>query len=272
MLNDKVILTVTTGKLNEVDNFIIKNKISKVNDLYDYISDNIEFDLNDDTLEFVIQYKHGGEIKNKPLLFSDELISFNKCDNKDTYIYELLVKDKRFKYNFDKKYINKLLNVTKNITLVDSARDYLYNMNQKTFSKLYYSLVSKKVEGNIKNKTYDNFEDLQNALEKRVYSYSKEREMYFDTYFWGKTLPINKIIVNNSEKIDEFDEQIKYGSNVCERLRVNGVLYNEYVEKNEQIIDVNTEDYIENIVTDNKKSVKKKVKKRIDKNQLSFFE
>jgi len=70
-INDKPILTITSGELKKIDKFIIKNNICNVEQLYNHIKDDIKLDLNNDSVEFTIDYKHGGEIKNKPLFYRD---------------------------------------------------------------------------------------------------------------------------------------------------------------------------------------------------------
>ena len=203
-----------------------------------------------------------------------QLIINKKEENNINNIYELLKRDKDFKNKFDSKYINSLIYMKTKTKVLDNAYDYLHEFSSKTFSKLYFSLVSRKKENDIKNKSFENFEDLEAALEERKYSYTKEREIYFMAYFWRKLYPNNKLIVNNSEIIDEFDEQRKYGLNTLERLKVNGISYDKFMEMQEQIIDdYNNEnnDYIEK---NEKNNVKKKVKriKKQDSSQFSFFD
>lgn len=269
MLNDEIILTITSGKLNEVDNFIINNNIHNVEELYDYISHNIEQKLRDDCIEFVIQYKYDGEIKTKPIVYKKELMNFRNCSNQADYIYKVLSKDTNFKEKFDTKYISELLNVNKKNSILTSASDYLHKFSYKTFSRLYNSLISRKKQTDLNNKVFETSEDLEYALNERKYSYTKQRNMYFDTYFWKQELPKTRLIVNNYEKEDEFDDQMKNDINFSEGLRVNGIPYQKFIEHQESIADTSYEQMDEAEINNVKKHVKRK--KIVDPNQIHFF-
>lgn len=262
MLNDKVFLTITSGKLNEIDKFIMDNNIQNVEQLYNYIKDSVPEGLNRDCIEFVIQYKYKGEVKQKQLLFKNELMNFRKCNNKSLYIYELLYKDKNFKNKFDSKYINRILIIRNEASILTYTRDYIQNFNFDTFDRLYYSLISRKKDIDLSNKTFENSEELEYALNQRKYSYTTERDMYFDAYFWGKKLPVSKIIVNTFIKEDEFDEEMLYDQNP-DTYRLYG----------KKIEDIESEEILE-IEKLKKNNVKKKEKKLIFENpkQLSFFD
>ncbi len=270
MLNDNPILTITSGKLKEVDDFLIDNNICNVEQLYEHIKDNINEKLSNDILEFAIEYKYNGEIKTKPLIFKDELVVFKKCDTKADFIFQKLKKDKMFKKYFDRKYINKFIPMDKKTPIYYTAMDYIHNFNFKAFDSLYHSLMYKRVKSNLGNKKFTNAEDLENAMTDKKYSYTTDRDMYFTTYYFDKGLPERRLIVSNIEKPYELEEEIEYGVNATEGLRVNGIQYEKFIEQQNTIFDISEE-----VANSSKlQSVKKKVKtKKIDiPNQISFFE
>lgn len=210
MLNGSPILTITSGKLKEIDDFIINNNFYNVESLFDYAKNYIDEELdNDDCIKFEIHYKNKGEIKTKPLFFEEELSDFYNS-NELEYIYDLLSNDSEFKTQFDIKYVNQLVTIKRDTPISTIAHDYLHDFNHKTFSKLYNSLVSKRREDNRIVRVYNNNEELEMGERERIYSYTKQRDMYFDAYFWGKDLPSNKIMIKIDEYIDEFDDQMAH--------------------------------------------------------------
>lgn len=272
MLNDKTVLTITSGKLREIDDFIIKNNIQNAEQLYDLIKDDLKYSMKDDCVEFAIEYKHSGEIRSKRLMFKNDLLSFRGCHNRESYIYDLIEKDKYFKIKFDAKYINRLLRINKKTPITDIAREYISRLNRDTFGNIYNSLVSKRQESNTRGKYFENSEDFEDAQNQRKYSYSMQRDMYFDAYFYNKTIPTNKVIVKDNEKYDEFEELMLYGTNTFEGVKVDGIPYQEFVE----IQDSNIDSYYDDKVTIDKiKPIKKKSKVKVKKleniNQLSMF-
>ena len=258
MLNDNVILTVASGKLNDIDKFMVDNDIQDIEKLYDFIKDDIKERLNGDCIEFIIQYKYNGEIKKKPVIFKKELLDFKNCKSKSSYIYDLLHKNKNFKNKFDSKYINRILIVKNESSILVSARDYLHNFSMDTFDRLYYSLISRKKEVDLSNQRFENSEELEYALNQRVFSYTMQRDMYFDVYFWNKQLPSVKIIVNNYKKEDEFDEEMLHDQNP-DKYIVNGRTIDDTEE-----FDVHN--YQNKYIVQKRKRLKKE-----NPNQLSFL-
>lgn len=268
MLNDNPILTITSGKLNEIDNFIIDNDVCDVNNLYKLIENNIDENLSNDVLEFAIEYKYDGKIKTKPLIYKNELKEFRKCDAKADFIFQAIKRDKLFKDYFDKKYIDKFIPMEKKTPLYYSAKEYKYNFSFNAFNDLYHSLMYKKVKTNLVNKRYNNAEELDQAIHDKKYSYTTERDMYFTAYYFDKGFPERKITVSNIEKPYEFEEEIEYGTNATEGLRINGISYNKFIEHQNEIF--NNYETSNNLQTQIVKH-KEKTKKNELPNQISFF-
>lgn len=266
MLNDNPILTITSGKLKEIDDFLIDNDICNVEKLYEHIKDNINEKLCDDYLEFAIEYKYNGEIKTKPVIFKNELKEFRKCDTKSDFIFKKLKQDKMFKEYFDRKYIERLAFYDVKISIWYKAMDYIHNFNCNSFKSLYNSLIVKKDRKALLNRTFENSEDLEQALTAKKYSYTTERDMYFAAYYFDKGLPERRITVTNIEKPYEFEEEIEYGVNATEGLRINGIPYNKFIEQENLVYDNINESL-------NTQSVKRKVKNKKNElpNQISFF-
>jgi len=255
-LNSETIMVVTSGKLSEIDKFIVKNNINNANDLYNIISDRIESKINNnDTIEFLIEYKHKGEIKQVPIVYKNDLVVFYKNNDDSEFIYNLIQKDDKFKNKFNEKYLNGILKIKEKNSILEYAKSYIKKSSYDNFKILYNALISRKKNNDLDGKSFENAEELEEALTEKVYSYSKRRKLFFDAYFFKKAIPNNKVVVNKYEYEDEFDNEM-----------INDQLPDEY-----KVTEYKTRDELSHFDEENS-LVKKKVINDVYPNQISVWD
>ena len=237
------------GSLEQIDNFISKNNINCVNDLYEYSSINLSSHIEGD-IEFKIEYKYDEQIKQKPILYKTELKKFRKDDSHIYLLHRLIQSDEKFKIEFYKRYFNSTLKADTTLPLLKHINKYIKKPSEETFKEFYIAYITKKKStGQNKNSDYTNHEILE-LLSSPEYSYTRIRDFFslVEIYSNGKSITTTYI-----ERENEFDELQSRDQNPDTGLRYGS---DEYEAENSD-----------------KKGVKRLRKdKKINENQISFFD
>ena len=241
--------TLVKGSLEQIDNFIIKNNIKDINDLYEYCSISLSNYIVGN-IEFKIEYQYDEQTKQKPILYKESLQKFRKDDSHILMIHNLIQSNEKFKTEFYKKYFDSILKSKNEVSLFKYIINYIKKPNEKTFSEFYIAYITKKKSTEKEhNLDYTNGEIIE-LISSPMYSYTRIRDFYtlVEKYINGKAISTIYIETEN-----EFENLQIHDQNPDTGLR--GL-------KNDDEPEIS-----------DKKNVKRlKKNQKFNENQISFFD
>ena len=247
-------IVLESGSLRDIDDFILQNNINSADDLISFIDMDYVDDISQ--LRFSIIYKKDGEVREKSILYKDDILSLRK--NKIQIIIDKLKNDEELRNNFYDKYIRGYLN---GIAIrYANKSSYVTPDNIKEISKIIDKLITKKIQHTKEELEMlppsERYEIETGRLTRTTTDYNKLRSMYTFVFDIPKS---NIVTTKRGNKLsgNEFEELMMHDQSPDDRIR--------YPE--DYIIEDNNE------MNNNKVMSKKhKIKQNPFKNQISIFD
>ena len=245
-VNGEVQQPILVDSIEKIDEFIMKNNIFDVESLFNYVIKD-EQKSNNSEYSFEI-YSMEKKKKKLPILYKDDIYGltclYYSMNDLGDRIFKKVIDDSDFSLKFYNRYVFPLTNISeeqndKKIIALNLLKYYhQYNKtkeNPEQFTKEEKRIAYLSYE-NAFRKFYYSLSGIENKKTRSWKSvYEAKRNFYVFYKYYNKTLSSSYYVHENKSiplpLIDELEEQLLYGKNATEGLRVDGIKYRDFIRK-----------------------------------------